>query len=84
MKPSSLGKLTKPYKSPAVRALVWLAGGLLACLLGSWAWLLSFLFLILGATAVSMLGLSVPTWAPALAFVVGMPAGAWLELRFGM
>ena len=49
------------------------------CALSPWAWLLSFAFLVFGATLASLLGIVLPSWAMWLAFL-GVPLGAAIEI----
>lgn len=65
-----------------VRVAAMIADGLLACLMGPGAWLVSIVLLMAGATVVSQTGLDLPAWTGLLAFSIGMPLGAWLETSF--
>ena len=68
-------------QNPFQRAGAWLLAGTLACLMGTMAWLTAMVFFVIGATAVHFLGLDVPNWVGWFA-LLGMPLGAWLEIRF--
>lgn len=70
-----LNRIENPYH----RAGAWLGAGLLACLLGTFAWLMAIMFFVIGSVAVHLLGLDVPSWVGWFA-LLGMPLGAWLEI----
>lgn len=64
----------------AMRALQWSLFPL-AMLVGTLSWLCALLLLVAGFLVVQATGWTVPEFAWVGAFVVGMPVGAWLELR---
>lgn len=54
----------------------------LACAFGTIPWLISLLLLIAGWATTQGLGIALPAWTAVFAFVLGLPIGAVLELKF--
>lgn len=71
------GAATRPWW---LRALAWMIVGTMAAVLGTLGWAASLALLLVGLAVDAVLGLGLPAWSMALAFAVGMPLGAWLEL----
>lgn len=72
---------TPPVDSLAFRAASVLLCVAIACLLGTFSWLLSFVLWGTGALLSVLFGWELPAWTGILAFAVGMPLGGWLEFH---
>lgn len=75
--PRNIAKINAPRNRIAENILALV----LACLMGTVAWLTVIVFLVFGATLLSVLDIGAPDWVGWLA-LLGLPLGAWIEVRF--